>query len=120
VRVPVARKNGGIKRNVPWRYASRMGGTLGSAGKLGFPGLHGCAGGASVAMNVPYRRRPAAPSEREVDHTSRGHDTSRYKWARVRLSVSTPPSHVREVVVTPELSICLQALETASTFGSVF
>ena len=35
------------------------------------------------------------------------------------VGVDTPP-HVREVVVTPELSICLQALETASTFGSVF
>jgi len=48
-------------------------------------------GDASVAMNVPYRRRPAAPSEQEVDHTSRGPDTSRHEWARVRLSVSTPP-----------------------------
>ena len=65
-----------------------------------------------------------APPGSAVETRSRPHlEGTRHQPPRVgtcpAVGVDTPPN-VREVVVKPEVSICLQALETASTFGSVF
>ena len=65
-----------------------------------------------------------APPGSAVGTRSRPHlEGTRHEPPRVgtcpAVGVDTPP-HVREMVVTPEVSICLQASKTASTFGSVF